>query len=75
MGAGAMRAAPSSERWRFGAVGAQSSHAPGKDSEAFVRDRAERFIRSITSSLDVLGSAFRSAGAGASETSSGGGKW
>ena len=58
-GAGALsRPGPSSERWRFGAAGAQGSRAPGKDSEAFVRERAERFVRSITSSLDVLGSAF-----------------
>ncbi len=75
-GAGALsRPGPSSEKWRFGAAGAHGSGAPGKDNETFVRERAERFIRSITSSLDVLGSAFRSAGAGASDTSSSRGKW
>lgn len=68
-----MRPGPSSERWRFGA--AAPGQGPGRDSAAFVRERAERFIRSITSSLDALGSGFRAAGAGASESSAGRGKW
>ncbi|MBV9127897.1 MAG: DUF4912 domain-containing protein [Verrucomicrobia bacterium] len=84
---------PSSEAWRFAARGASSSGGVpagagasdrfgpggGGGSEVKARERAERFLRAITSSVDVLGSAFSPARAwgtgGYSSTGRSAGRW
>lgn len=66
------RPGPSSEAWRRAAVGGGaaggggSSGGGGGGSDVFARERAERFLRAVTSSLDVLGALFSASGAGAS---------
>lgn len=56
---------PSSEAWRRAAAGGAVAGSGG-GSDQFARERAERFLRAVTSSLDVLGALFSATGAGAS---------
>ena len=68
--------APSSEAWRRAAAANAVAGSSG-GSDQFVRERAERFLRAITSSLDVLSPLFSgdlvAGGGGSSAGGSGGG--
>lgn len=58
--------APSSEAWRRAQTSGPAPSSGGGGSDVFGRQRAERFLRALTSSLDVLGGLFSATGAGAS---------
>lgn len=62
---------PSSEAWRRAVTAAGAMTGSSGGSDQFARDRADRFLRAVTSSLDVLGPLF-SGNLAAGASSSGG---